>query len=697
MTTTQRADVRRRRAGRSPTTAHATEDEYGKVIRPLFKSEDAFENAIRRYRAFIAHYPTMDEWLAEPLEERLGKLRGEGRTPSSMTNAVAYQARQYIQFMALSGRVQLPWDYLLMLDLRGVGDMAEAIGHDWHPDYVESVIAQATALDWSRSAAQQAVSFCLPRFALRHGDIEIVQQLTADDFARLRGEIRDLYATVNPMCNTRWKEEDRRMGRGALSAAFACWAIHHQLGLVLDGPKHTRQGDQRAIVPTVAKGIQTGVDAWQNWDAARGTPKKSLANHDLYIRYFLAFVEDKHPELEHLDQLKRHQVVGYIEWLRARPTVKGDGFLSAETRNSALSSLAAMLAALRDEELGPAPVRTLIHSKDYAKVGKRLPRNIPKKELDAVVTAMRQLADPYQRCALLVARWSGARRDEIARLEVDCLDTYDDGTYRLRIPAGKTNKERSIPLADEAAEAIRAVQMLRGGDRDLGTVDPRTQRRVRFLFMRRGRRLSHGFLFDAALQECCEKAGLIKVDGKGKVITAHRFRHTLGTNLVEQGARWRTIMAILGHETSDMTMTYAQVSDPEVKADYEKVVSNGTAIAGPAAESILTNRLPQRELDWLKANFFKTELELGACVRLPEEGPCECELFFVCSKFFTTKEHAPRLRRRWEREQWLIEDAHVRDWPREVERHRATQKRIEELLRDLGEQVEASGEQIGQS
>lgn len=686
--TATRNDVWRQRAGQPATIVHASEDEYGGSIRRFFKSEDAFGNALRHRRHFVEQYPSLSDWLSAPLEQRLGKLRGEGAKPSAMTNAVAYRARRYIQFMALTGRVQLPWDYLLMLDLRGVGDMAEALGHDWYPGYVEALIAQATALDWSHSAAQQAVSFCLPRFVLRHGDIEIVKQLTTDDFARLRGEIRDVYATVNPMCNTRWQEEGRRMGRGALSAAFACWAIHHQLGLVFDGPKQTRQGDQRAIVPIVADEIHAGVQAWQDWDTARGTPKKSLTNHDLYIRYFLAFIEDKHPELERLDQLKRHHIVGYIEWLRARPTVKGDGFLSAETRNAALSSLAAMLAALRDEELGSAPARTLVHSNDYAKIGKRLPRNIPKKELDAVVTAMRQLDDPYQRCALLVARWSGARRDEIGRLEIDCLDTYDDGTYRLRIPAGKTNKERSIPLADEAAEAIRAVQMLRGGDRDLGAVDPRTQRRVRFLLMRRGRRLSQGFLFDAALQECCEQAGIIKVDGKGKVITAHRFRHTLGTNLVEQGARWRTIMAILGHETSDMTMTYAQVSDPEVKADYEKVVSNGTAIAGPAAESILTNRLPQRELDWLKTNFFKTELELGACVRLPEEGPCECELFFVCSKFFTTKEHAPRLKRRWEREQWLLEDAQVRGWPREVERHRATQRRIEELLRDLGESVD---------
>ena len=60
---------------------------------------------------------------------------------------------------------------------------------------------------------------------------------------------------------------------------------------------------------------------------------------------------------------------------------------------------------------------------------------------------------PYQRAALLVARWSGARRGEICRLAVDCLDVYPDGTARLRIPAGKTLKERVVPLHEEAAEA----------------------------------------------------------------------------------------------------------------------------------------------------------------------------------------------------------------------------------------------------
>jgi integrase len=55
-----------------------------------------------------------------------------------------------------------------------------------------------------------------------------------------------------------------------------------------------------------------------------------------------------------------------------------------------------------------------------------------------------------------MARWSGARRGEIQRLAVDCLDRYPDGTARLRLPAGKTYRERIVPLHEEAT-ALQAL------------------------------------------------------------------------------------------------------------------------------------------------------------------------------------------------------------------------------------------------
>ncbi len=106
---------------------------------------------------------------------------------------------------------------------------------------------------------------------------------------------------------------------------------------------------------------------------------------------------------------------------------------------------------------------------------------------------------------------------------------------------------------------------------------------------------------------------------------------------------------------------------------------------GPPPRTLKSGTLPEEAVDWLKTNFFKTELELGHCLRLPQEGPCECDLYLTCAKFVTTPAYASRLRARRKVEHVLATDAAERGWHREVERHNCTAQRIEKLLVDLGQ------------
>jgi Phage integrase family len=317
----------------------------------------------------------------------------------------------------------------------------------------------------------------------------------------------------------------------------------------------------------------------------------------------------------------------------------------------------------------------------------RIPRYIPEHELDQLMPAIRALECPYQRAALLVARWSGARREEIQRLPFDCLDTYPDGTPRLHVPAGKTKRERLVPLNQEAADAIRVLQTQRKAER--GLPDRQTGVMTRYLFMKRGKLLSYDYLFGMALETACRVAGLVTADGKPNV-TAHRFRHTVGTQLARRGARLRTIQKILGHESVQMSVVYIGITDEDVRNDYQTVLNSDANIAGPGAELIRSGALALSEIRWIKENFFKTELELGRCLRLPQEGPCECDLYLTCAKFVTSPAYAPRLRRRRRIEQELVEDAVAHRWQREVERHQCTIRRLEQFLIDLGEPIEGS-------
>jgi len=138
-------------------------------------------------------------------------------------------------------------------------------------------------------------------------------------------------------------------------------------------------------------------------------------------------------------------------------------------------------------------------------------------------------------------------------------------------------------------------------------------------------------------------------------------------------------MAVLGHTSPAMSLIYASLSDPTVKAQYQaaldRTLGSDLTLAGPAARALREHRLDPDAVHWLQTNFLKTELELGHCLRLPAEGPCECDLVLSCSKFVTTSAYAPRLLARLTVEEQLITDATERGWAREVERHQATRRR----------------------
>ena len=68
-----------------------------------------------------------------------------------------------------------------------------------------------------------------------------------------------------------------------------------------------------------------------------------------------------------------------------------------------------------------------------------------------------------------------------------------------------------------------------------------------------------------------------------------------------------------------MAMVYAHISDHEVLRDYK-------AVLGPSARSpVLAATLPSgglsRRAGLDQDEFFKTELELGHCLRLPQKVP----------------------------------------------------------------------------
>jgi len=430
-------------------------------------------------------------------------------------------------------------------------------------------------------------------------------------------------------------------------------------------------------------------------EAADETASQNTQRLHTGLRYFLTWLLAAHPEVTSLAMLTRQHMEDYLRHLARLPRQRDGQPLSTNTRRLAIGALRSFFTDTLAWGWDDVPRRLLLTVADQPRPPKALPRFVPRDQLDRLMAAVEQLEDPLQRGALVLLRWSGGRRDEIRRLDLDCLDHYPDGHPRLRIPVGKGMEERLVPLHPQAAGVLQELVDLAKASGVGPRYDRRVGRQVRYVFTHRGQLRSPSFLFHESLRLACQIAGLVDRSGRA-LISPHRFRHTVGTQLAEGGARLHTIMSILGHKSPAMSMVYSHISDGVIKEEYERVLTAGGRIAGPAAEAILKpDALTTADVDWLKTNYFKTELELGRCLRLPQEGPCECDLYLRCGKFFTTTEHAPRLRARLVLEQQLIHDATARGWGREVERHTAIHDRIRELRDELGEPHSIPGETGG--
>ena len=123
---------------------------------------------------------------------------------------------------------------------------------------------------------------------------------------------------------------------------------------------------------------------------------------------------------------------------------------------------------------------------------------------------------------------------------------------------GKGNKERLIPIGQEALHQIR---MYLEGDRNrMMNIDPAAKD---ILFLnRRGKKLSRVMIFNI-IKEAAAAAGI------DKTISPHSFRHSFATHLVEGGADLRAVQEMLGHASITTTEIYTHLN-----ADYLRETIN---------------------------------------------------------------------------------------------------------------------------
>lgn len=142
---------------------------------------------------------------------------------------------------------------------------------------------------------------------------------------------------------------------------------------------------------------------------------------------------------------------------------------------------------------------------------------------------------PWQRCALVLLYETGMRCCELVAIRVPDIDVVVSEV----LVHGKGQKDRTIPLNDRAMAEVAAYLIVRG--------HPDTDVLLVGIFGKAIRDHS----IHRAMRRLNRAAGL-----NGDHVTAHMFRHTFATRLIQGGVDIATVQELLGHANIQTTGRY---------------------------------------------------------------------------------------------------------------------------------------------
>ena len=605
-------------------------------------------------REFLGDHPDLDVWMADGLDARLVELRR--RRPGTWP---------FVGFAILTGACRADADLLF----------AKNFGHSmarWtvglFPDDVAALSAAAgrlgvpnqTATAWLRSAVPMAVAFTG----------RAPSQLTVEDLDALDAAV----ATTQRLST--------HMRRGWSSYVFGLRQLLFE-ARIIDAPAVRRRGGGRAtrearLAVVAAPEIRRTLLAYIDARAAVLRPK-TIEKLTSALAIFGEFLSARFPELASTAQLERSHIEAFMTWTATR---SGRGSqdrvhqVGPSTIAHAVITLRTFLDDIAAWGWAQSPSRRLVFPTDIPHQPELLPRALPPDVDAAVMAAVAHLTDPFARTGLAVMRGTGLRIGELLDLELDCIVDYGPSGSWLRVPLGKLNNERAVPLDAPTLDVLDHWFEHRQHQRALP--HPRDGRLADFVFVERGRHLGPARL-QSGLRHAVTAAALTGTDGQPLRVVSHQLRHSYATSLVNAGMSLQALMALLGHRSPEMTIRYARLASPTLRGAYDQAIGKMRQLL-PIAPPPGPAPVPDR-VQWLNAEMLKTRAANGYCSReLVAEACAYANICETCPSFTTSPEFAPAIADQLADIHTLRDDAKDRGWTSEAARH---QRVIDSLERHL--------------
>ena len=245
--------------------------------------------------------------------------------------------------------------------------------------------------------------------------------------------------------------------------------------------------------------------------------------------------------------IRREDVEGYMLYLNDRG-------IKANQRGGRLMQIRRYIYWLHDRGKLKANPDSLISQSDFPRREDQLPKPYPV-DIDIEIQKRLKASHDIDKLGILLMRRTGIRVGELRNLTLDCLEEDLYGNHFMKVPLGKLNNERVIPLDPETVELTARIRSLHPLKPEKGTTN------WYLISGKYGRRRSSSHI-----------ATIFTDVTRGLAITGranlHRLRHTFATTLLSAGMSLTGLKRLLGHRDIRMTLGYAAVTQKSLRNEY---------------------------------------------------------------------------------------------------------------------------------
>jgi hypothetical protein len=395
--------------------------EFAAYSSTLGLSASALELRLRLAQRFVGAHPDLGAWMSRTADARV-------------TDLARIKAWPFVSWVILTSGVPTDIEFLLAKHAGALSCTAESL----FPDTFAMARSAAARLRWHPGWAQEVVNRGITLALAVSGGAPFAA-LSATGFEALADAIATTPVLTGPQ-----RDAWRKILNGVHQVLYEAGCIDYP-------QRHTRANARDAAeqLAGVDDGISSVMLAYISARASVLRPA-SIVGIINDLACFGEFLADRFPGVCSLRHVERHHLEAFCAWVVNRPYRGRREFREHRVGSSSASHTIITLRTFFDDigawGWAERPQQQVLFAADIPREPKTLPRALAPDVDRAVMAAVADLDDTMARIGLTVLRHTGLRIGELLDLELDCVVDYGQHGSWLRVPLGKLNTERTVPL-----------------------------------------------------------------------------------------------------------------------------------------------------------------------------------------------------------------------------------------------------------